>query len=98
MPEARTNRAIAEVLPDMLKARSLSLRALATTIDMSPSHLSRALRGEEGKRLSSEALEAIAGALDMPPAYFREYRTERAVAAVRADLSLANRVFDAYGG
>lgn len=90
----RTNQVIAEVLPAMLRDHGTSLRALAAAIDISPSHLSRALRGEEGKRLSLEAFEAIAAELEVDPSFFREYRTELAVAGVRARVELANLVFD----
>jgi transcriptional regulator with XRE-family HTH domain len=78
----------------MLRNRNISLRALAAAINISPSHLSRALRGEEGKHLSLEAFEAIAAELNVQPSFFREYRTELAVGGVRAQVELANLVFD----
>jgi transcriptional regulator with XRE-family HTH domain len=90
----RTDLAIGDVLPEILAARNLSLRALATAIDVSPSHLSRALRGQAGKHLSLGAIEAIAAAVDVPATFFREYRTEQAVRALQNDVSLANKVFD----
>lgn len=90
----RTDQVIAEVLPEMLRDRGTSLRALAAAIDISPSHLSRALRGEEGKHLSLEAFEAIAAELEVAPSFFREYRIELAVVGVRARVELANLVFD----
>ncbi len=61
---------------------------------MSASHLSRALRGKGGRHLSLAAVEAIAAVVELPPSYFREYRTELAVVAVRADIALTDCVFD----
>lgn len=91
---AKCDLAIAEILPKLLAERGISLRALSVAIGVSPSHLSRALRGEEGKHISLDALVAIAEHLSIPPSFFREYRVERAVALVRVDLSLANRIFE----
>lgn len=98
MQEPRTHDAIGDVLPEMLRTRGVSMRALASMIDMSPSHLSRALRGDERKHLSIDALEAIAAGLHVSPAYFQEYRTEKAVVAVRSDGALADRIYDASVG
>jgi transcriptional regulator with XRE-family HTH domain len=92
--DPRTDVPIAEALPEILRDRDLSLRTLAATIGMSASHLSRALRGKGGRHLSLAAVEAIAAVVELPPSYFREYRTELAVAGVRADIALADRVFD----
>lgn len=65
---------------------------------MSPSHLSRALRGEEGKHLSHEYLRAIALELGVEPDYFREFRTEYAIDAVRSRIDLANDLYDRLAG
>jgi transcriptional regulator with XRE-family HTH domain len=91
---ARSDSAIAEILPGLLAERGISLRALSAAIGVSPSHLSRALRGEEGKHISLDAVVAIAEHLSVPASLFREYRVERAVGLVRADLALANRIFE----
>lgn len=80
---ARTQRPIAEELPELLAARKMSLRDLAKALNLSASYLSRVLRGADGKRLPIGLVERIAGVLGVPPDYFLEFR----LAAVKAHLA-----------
>lgn len=69
------------------------MRGLARRVDINQSHLSRALRGANSKRISGEAAGEIALALGLPRDYFPEYREAVAVEAVRRDPALRDSVY-----
>lgn len=63
-----------DVLPNLLRARGLSMRAFAPQVGISQSFLSRAMNNSHGKTISGSHAARIATALDLPEDYFREYR------------------------
>jgi transcriptional regulator with XRE-family HTH domain len=63
----------------------MKLRALADAAGISVSHLSKLLRGVEGKHAQPELLERLARALEVEPEHFIEYREAVAVEYLRAD-------------
>jgi transcriptional regulator with XRE-family HTH domain len=78
-------------LAELLAKRGLTAAALSRTAQVSPGALSRYLSGERGTRLErrgARAVEKIALALEVEPAYFREYRAWRIreIAVVAPDL------------
>jgi len=89
----QSERAFAEELPRLLAERSLSQRKLAQMIDLNPSHLSRALRGADRTRPSTDLIRRIAGALDLPPGYFPELREAAVVERIKSDAELRDRLY-----
>lgn len=83
----------AQALPGLLAERGMSLRSLAVAIGVSPSHLSRGVRGAAEKSLRSELVSAAADALGLPPEHFPEVREAAVIDAVRRDAELRDRVF-----
>jgi DNA-binding Xre family transcriptional regulator len=77
----------------LMTQEEITLRELAARIEMSPGHLSRILRGDEGKQPTREALERLAAALNVPPDHFGEYRAIRVSEAVREDPKLRDRLY-----
>lgn len=69
------------------------MRGLAVRVGINQSHLSRALRGANSKRVSGELAGQIAIALGLPRDYFPEYREAVAVEAVRGNEELRENVY-----
>lgn len=90
---ALSSRPLAEELPGILAERQLSLRALAERVGVSHAHLSRAVRGANGKVVGGDLARRVAVALDLPGDYFPEYREDVVVELVRADASLRDRIY-----
>ena len=90
----RTSRNINDVLPELLRQRKLSLRALAAKVDVSHAHLSRALRGADHKCVSGELAARIANALGLPADYFPEYRERAVIEQLRHQPGLRDHLYD----
>jgi transcriptional regulator with XRE-family HTH domain len=90
----RTDKPINRALPEVLKDRRKSLRWLADELGIDNSHLSRALRGADGKRLSPELLQRIIRRLDLPPDYFVESRQAQIAEVLRRDPRILNQIYD----
>ncbi len=90
----RTCLPLADSLPALLRERKLSLCALARELEISDSHLSRAVRGVDSKRLSPALLGAIADLLGVPADYFPEYREHIALATVKRDAATRDWLYD----
>lgn len=91
---ARGDLPFEQELPALLAARGLSLRAIAAAAGVSPSHLSRALRGADRKSASAKLIEAVAAALGLPSDHFPETREAYVVERIRNDPVLRDRLFD----
>jgi transcriptional regulator with XRE-family HTH domain len=91
--QRQSERAFAEELPRLLAERGLSQRKLAQMIDLNPSHLSRALRGADRARPSTDLIRRIAGALDLPAGYFPEQREAAVVEKIKSDPELRDRLY-----
>jgi transcriptional regulator with XRE-family HTH domain len=83
----------AEELPLLLSERQLSLRALATRLDLDHSFLSRAMRAADGKVLTLELVRRVAAELSIPADYFAEVREALVVEKVRSDGALRDRLY-----
>ena len=94
MRQRWTNRPFVDELPDLLRERDLSLRALAREVRVSDAHLSRLLRGVGYRSVpSAELARRIAGALGLPSDYFKEVRQHYILDKVRADAEVCNSVY-----
>jgi transcriptional regulator with XRE-family HTH domain len=97
VPARRATRPLREELPDLLAERDLSLRALARSIGVSQSYLSRILGApdsEAARPASAKIAYAIAEELGLPADYFAESREAVVREAIAADSKLRDRVYD----
>jgi transcriptional regulator with XRE-family HTH domain len=92
----RATAPIAEALPPLLEKNGLSVNALAELVGVKQSHLSRALRDMDGKRVSGELASQIAVMLDLPPDYFPETRLAHLTELLNADGKLADSLYDRH--
>lgn len=92
----RTSAPASESLSALLAARpDLSMRALAKAVGVSPGHLSRVIRGADGKRASLELLDRLARELGLPADYFVETRIARVLLMIHTDPQLTDGLYDA---
>ena len=92
--QARTDRPFSEELPRLLVERGLSQRALARSVGVNQSYLSR-LSGENARQLPSMAVAAaVAKALDLPADYFAEYRRAAVIEAMDGDAALRDKLYE----
>jgi transcriptional regulator with XRE-family HTH domain len=96
-PRAYNNKPLTDVLPDLIAQRGGSLRTWARRLGISPSHLSRLLRGLEDKHASPELLARICQAFDLPPDFLPEFREAAVVDAIKKDAALRDRIFRRLG-
>jgi transcriptional regulator with XRE-family HTH domain len=94
VPKNRTSRSFGEELPELLKARGLSLRALARTVGVGDDHLSRVVRGARSKRATGELTRRVAVALKLPEDYFAEFRESFVIDEVHRDPNLRDSLYD----
>jgi transcriptional regulator with XRE-family HTH domain len=94
MPKKRTTRPFSEELPDLLRDRDLSLRAVARMVGVGDDHLSRVLRGARDKRATGELTARVAVALNLPEDYFPEARLAFIVERLNDHPALRDRVYD----
>jgi transcriptional regulator with XRE-family HTH domain len=94
MPESRTERPFTEELPDLLRERELSLRALARMVDIGDDHLSRVLRGARDKRPTGELARRVAVALGLPHDYFLEARLAFVMEHIAEYPELLDQIYD----
>lgn len=90
---AQTDLPLAEAVAELLAGEERSLRWLAGETGISVSHLSRILRGAEGKRATIDQIEQIATALAVAPGYFVEVREALVIERVRVDAALRERLY-----
>jgi len=72
----------------------MSLRDLAGRLSISHSHLSRSLRGAQGKTIRWQLAGDIAVALRLPRGYFPEYRAGRVAEYLMQHPKAATALFD----
>jgi transcriptional regulator with XRE-family HTH domain len=97
--QTHTSAPSAQSLAELLAARpDLSVRALAKAVGVSPSHLSRVIRGADGKRPSLDLLQRLAQALGVPTDYFIETRTAAVIAVLKTDAGLTDNLYGKLGG
>jgi transcriptional regulator with XRE-family HTH domain len=89
----QTDTPFIEELPRLLREREMSLRTLASTVDISDSHLSRVLRRADYKTPSPDLTRRVALALGLPPDYFPEFREAYVVEQVGSDPKLRNDLY-----
>lgn len=89
----QTDTPFIEELPRLLREREMSLRTLASTVDISDSHLSRVLRRADYKTPSPDLTRRVALALGLPADYFPEFREAYVVEKVRSDPELRNDLY-----
>lgn len=94
MSSQRSTRPFTKELPDLLKARDLSIRAVARMAEIDPTHLSRVLRGARGKTASPDLTRRVAEALGLPADYFPEWREAAILDRVRDDPALRDEIYD----
>lgn len=94
MTASRASKPFTEEVPVLLAERGLSLRALAASVDTSPSHLSRVLRAKGYKTPSLRLVRAVTAALDLPVGYFSEERELAVIERIKADPSLRDELFE----
>jgi transcriptional regulator with XRE-family HTH domain len=90
----RTTRPFVEELPDILKERNLSVRALARMVNVGDDHLSRVLRGARAKKPTADLARRVAVALDLPEDYFPEVRLDYVVQELTHQPQVLDRVYD----
>jgi transcriptional regulator with XRE-family HTH domain len=92
-PRKQTQERIHRVLPTLLIERGMSQRALARSIGINQSHISRVLAESPKLPPSRQLCGQIAEALDLPPDYFVEYREAAAIEAIKNDADLRERIY-----
>lgn len=88
-----TTRPFAKELPLLLDERGISLRSLATRLELDHGFLSRAVRGADGKVLTLELVRRIAAEFSLPPDYFVEVREALVIEKIRSDGELRDRLY-----
>jgi transcriptional regulator with XRE-family HTH domain len=94
MAKKRTARPFNQELPDLLRDRALSLRALGRLVGVGNDHLSRVLRGARDQRASGDLTRRVAVALDLPEDYFPEARLAFIATYLNDHPELRDRVYD----
>jgi len=87
------NLPLGQCLEALLRARGMSMRALARRVEVAPSHLSRITRGADSKRPSGSLARRVATALDLPSDHFAEARIDTILECVGADAELRDDVY-----
>jgi len=82
-----------EEVPRLLEERGMSIRALAATVGVSDSHLSRVLRHVDYKTPSLDLTSRVAIALGLPADYFPEFREMCVVDWIKRDAKLRNSLY-----
>jgi transcriptional regulator with XRE-family HTH domain len=82
----------AALLP-LLEARGLSVNRLAEIVGVKQSHLSRAIRNADGKKVGGDLAAAVAVALDLADDYFQETREARLIDRLHSDPGLVDRFY-----
>ena len=90
---SQTDTPFIEELPRLLRERGMSVRALARTIGISDSHLSRVLRRTDYKTPSPDLTRRAALALRLPPDYFPEFREAYVMERLKSDPKLRNDLY-----
>lgn len=89
----KSQRRLIEELPELLKQRNLSVRALAIKAEVSASHLGRVLRQQDYKTPSAELCRRVARALGLPEDYWPEYRERAVIDRIRSDPGLREDLY-----
>jgi transcriptional regulator with XRE-family HTH domain len=89
--------AFADEFPRLLAERGLTLRAVARMVGVTAPHLSRAVRGADGKTPGPDLVARISVALGLPKDYFPEVREAEVLRAVRHDPQLRDRIYFSIG-
>ena len=93
MRTRRTSEPFGTALPKILAERGMSLTALAGTLGVSQSHLSRIVRAKDYKTPSPALMARIDEALGLPAGYFPEEREAAVIARVKSDPQLRDRLY-----
>jgi transcriptional regulator with XRE-family HTH domain len=88
---ALASRPLYEELPGILEERGMSVRALARSLQISDSHLTRILGGT--KQPTPELARRIADVLQLPSGFFIEDREGTVIEAVRTNPRLRDRIY-----
>lgn len=90
----RTDAPFVDAMTEVMRDRKISVRQLARVAGASPSHVSRALRGAQGKQPSLALLERLAVAVEVAPDYFLEIRRSRVITELECDPALVDELYD----
>ena len=90
----RTGESFATALVPLLSQAGLSMRALATELGLNVSHISQITGASTRRTVSPDLARRVARVLDLPEDYFPEVREAAVIAAVQADGSLRDRIYD----
>ncbi len=92
---------LATALSELLREREMSQAELWALAGLSPTVVSRYLSGERGRKMdwrSADTIERLAGALDVGPDYFIEYRMWQVSQAAKLYPLITNEVYDVLMG
>ena len=98
MPRALSDRPFVEEVPRLLRERGLSIRALASQVGVTDSHLSRVIRRVNYKTPSPELARRVATALGLPPDYFPEYREGFVLERIKRNAALRDELYERLKG
>jgi transcriptional regulator with XRE-family HTH domain len=90
----RSNRRLAQELPDLLAERGWSLRQLARESSVDVGHLSRLTGLNPRKQPTARVIESIAESLGIPADHFPDYREVIVLEALRRDPAFIDRLYD----
>ena len=85
MTDKRAQQPFAEEVRHLLEERGWSIRRLAQETGFDPTFISRVLNRRRYKTPTLRLAEAVARALDLPPAYFAEFRELYLIAYIKAN-------------
>jgi transcriptional regulator with XRE-family HTH domain len=94
VPPSRTDVPFVKAVPEILRQRQLSRRAVARQANIDPGHFSRVLRHAAYKAPSAALVAKVAHALDLPDDYFPEYREAAVIERIRSDSAWRDDLYD----
>lgn len=94
MAVTRTEKALPDALPQLLRDRGLTLRQLAQDVGIDHAHLSRVIARVGSKRASGDLARRVAESLGLPADYFPEYRAQFLIKRIESDATLRDELYD----
>jgi len=82
-----------DAVEELMLERDWSQRELAAAVGVDPAHISRLLKRGSRLRATPQLLARIAGAFDLEPDHFAEYREWCVLEAVRRNPTLRERLY-----
>jgi len=88
-----TDRPFVEEVPRLLEKSGMSIRALAASVGVSDSHLSRVLRGVDYKTPSTDLMRRVARSFNLADDYFPESREAWLIERIKGDPGLRDSLY-----